>query len=1426
MIFSRLKIGKPKKALCLIVAVALFCNGLFVWMSTQNADAVTGNDYRWRNDDGTEITASWAAAQDTAITNVAKNEAKRLRFGMADDETYRTADLTLEFESTQVDAGIDEDKLVGFIDAGTYAYSVWDAYDYGTTGGSVVYKHNKSTGAVVDTFAPTDLWYPTDAVLGSGGTYLYFTAESATNTVLVRLNLSNFDTYSTLNLGLLSSSYKANAVDIDSTGTYAYVSVDDFNTYSTRVYKVNLGTFSVSTSVAWAYADYGWETLDGVIDSGDDYLYYRMYGDYGDPGNYLIIKINLASFASGPIDILILDSIGADASDFLAIDAAGTYLYYTSYEWVVDAYQGYVNKVQASDLTVVSSYALPNGAGAPGWLGTDDTNGFLYITDTYGGALKVTEIDLATFTYSNELSIASNFRSETIGFTDGANTALYLGGALDDYTAYFAKIDTTRDQNDMEYAFRLEYGVKSTTCGAIGAWTTVAATDAGSEHWAMRASDNFINEAVTTNVSGGLADGETTFVSGRMMDTASTTPVIALAVGEFTEVEYSIAPTSDATGGGNYCFRLTDGGAATAFTFSTYAEASIYSGTSNVQNAYRWRNDNGTETTATWAAAENTPITGLAKETPRRLRLGTSAGSGLAGALSIVAESTDIDADQNYATEAVVDDGTYLYAVWTDWNSPSYVSITKIQKSDLSVLSQYDFPTNIRSAFDAAIDPGGTYLYFNATDSTAVQTVAVKFNLSTFNTYSTLNLGSSGSYAARSIDMDSTGAYLYVGVNALSSTVNGTVYKIDLSTFTSSASRALAYGTYGNNFTSGDIDDADAFLYYATNRYGYTTYGRLIKMDLSDFSGAAIDVENIYLSGTYYYPHGSLVVDQSGDYLYFTMLSGIFGIGKVTTSTLTFTNYTALTGRTGTPYWTTPMAIDNVNEYLYFTDYNYESDMKIYAVDLRNFTVADSLSLGITDTSMSGAYVDETNGHVYTAGYGGSGTAADFQKIAVKTRYSIQPRLEYGAKETTCAAISTWTQVPISDANTEHWTMSDSVNITNGEATTNVAPGIGDGNTTFSAGHVMDTASTTAAIEMSSANFTEVEYVIEATSDAEDGAEYCFRMTDAGTPDDFYYRTYGEVTLSGGTDGVTTQVKLLLSRNKVNATGVAFSLTFDYTGVSDGTLTVTFPAEFTVTSAATDAGSSDCLSSFGYTATTLTAAETGCTGSVTIGGATITNPSTPGAYRIYFTGSGGEGEVYINDDDQVTITSDVDPSLSFNVGTSTSCDGTFSGNGGTLALGVIDAGTVTTSDVSGVSHICTRVSTNATLGAAITARSLYGALTSTSAPADTIDSATATLVAGTEGYGLCVGSAVGHTGKDTTTPAGADPTASAPFASSCDTSNHNVGGLTTGNQDVWTIDGPSQNAYARVFVKASIATTTPAHGDYTDTLTFIATATY
>ncbi|MEY4744615.1 MAG: hypothetical protein RL272_560 [Candidatus Parcubacteria bacterium] len=311
----------------------------------------------------------------------------------------------------------------------------------------------------------------------------------------------------------------------------------------------------------------------------------------------------------------------------------------------------------------------------------------------------------------------------------------------------------------------------------------------------------------------------------------------------------------------------------------------------------------------------------------------------------------------------------------------------------------------------------------------------------------------------------------------------------------------------------------------------------------------------------------------------------------------------------------------------------------------------------------------------------------------------------------------------------------------------------------------------------------------------------------------------------------TTAGTMTLSRLKAGVTNVDFALQFTLVGPDTAPLTVTFPSGFTVTQAFTSGTCSGggTVTSFGFTSLTLTATKTACIGTVTLSGAKITNHSTPGVYVVNWTNDSGSGSVVITSEDQVDVTASIDPTLTFNVGSqaaATACDGTFAGAGGAVGLGTLTTAAVSSSDVASVPHICTRLTTNGTAGAIATVRSANAGLKSASAPSDVIASSSATLVAGTAGYGLCAGSAGGDSGRDSTVPVGVAPAAASPFNGSCTASGHAVGSLTTLPQTVWSLSGPSQNAFFRLWLKAAISPTTVAHTDYADTLTFVATGTY
>jgi hypothetical protein len=188
----------------------------------------------------------------------------------------------------------------------------------------------------------------------------------------------------------------------------------------------------------------------------------------------------------------------------------------------------------------------------------------------------------------------------------------------------------------------------------------------------------------------------------------------------------------------------------------------------------------------------------------------------------------------------------------------------------------------------------------------------------------------------------------------------------------------------------------------------------------------------------------------------------------------------------------------------------------------------------------------------------------------------------------------------------------------------------------------------------------------------------------------------------------------------------------------------------------------------------------------------------------------------ISNEDCVTIT----PVLVFDIDTGVA-------DGETNSPYSVSLGTITTSDnrVSGttdsINMIILEGMTNAPSGVAITVKNANGSngLVSSSNPGSNINSADGTMSVGTENYGLCVITAT-ISGFIRVSPYNSD---------TCATNSHTNGvqGLTTTGENILSSNGTTlADGHAEVSVNAGISSSTPAHSDYTDTLTFIATATF
>ncbi len=127
-------------------------------------------------------------------------------------------------------------------------------------------------------------------------------------------------------------------------------------------------------------------------------------------------------------------------------------------------------------------------------------------------------------------------------------------------------------------------------------------------------------------------------------------------------------------------------------------------------------------------------------------------------------------------------------------------------------------------------------------------------------------------------------------------------------------------------------------------------------------------------------------------------------------------------------------------------------------------------------------------------------------------------QLEF-AEAATCSSGS-YSAVPATAGAGDKWQIVDSTHYTDPTATADITDGVDDalpnpGGMSFVAGELRDdNSNSTGGITLDPNEFSEIEFTIQATNDALDGTHYCFKLTESGTDLDSY-SYYAEVTLSG-----------------------------------------------------------------------------------------------------------------------------------------------------------------------------------------------------------------------------------------------------------------------------------------------------------------------
>jgi hypothetical protein len=601
-------------------------------------------------------------------------------------------------------------------------------------------------------------------------------------------------------------------------------------------------------------------------------------------------------------------------------------------------------------------------------------------------------------------------------------------------------------------------------------------------------------------------------------------------------------------------------------------------------SAYRWRNDDGTEATATWAAAESTALSGLAKESPIRLRVGMAGNSTDVEFTSAGSASVDAGSDSAWATVTDTLRG-YLYTADRFDSDITRFDLVNMTTAGKITVSESDFRS-------AVVDEEGGFAYFGTNDSPGK---IVKVDLSDFSYEDTLTLNA-GEGGLTSAVIDTENQLAYFGTH----TSPAKVVKVDLSTFTRVG--VLDMGTVGSSERHFDsavinpVDDTAYFIEDSPSSCG-SNGRRVAKINVQP--GNFAYVQNIITESAGDSCSGvqNAVIDTVNEYLYYATYTSRT-IVKVDLDPFAFADSEVIddfqsSGQT----YTKALALDVPRGFLYIGG-EYDSEGGADGAYITKLRVSDMTEVDwlkpATGLTYSFAGILKRTGYVYFLPWGNG----DIQRIALADTENL--RLEYAAKGASACDSGglSWTQVPAT-ATSEHFEMYDSSNLTHGLGSSDAA-GLSNGSSYFHRGYVMDTASETARFSIQTSEWSEVEYSLQATSNATDDETYCFRLTDAGTPLAAYPSAadYPQATIGtgggggGSTDDPTLNNSITMSRLKI---GVESELTVQFTlqNTLTGTLTVTFPAGFEVTGAPTSGSCSGggTVDSFAYSsiARTITA---------------------------------------------------------------------------------------------------------------------------------------------------------------------------------------------------------------------------------------------
>ena len=750
--------------------------------------------------------------------------------------------------------------------------------------------------------------------------------------------------------------------------------------------------------------------------------------------------------------------------------------------------------------------------------------------------------------------------------------------------------------------YRLEVSQANPASCAAATYTRVDL----STHWNMVASTEFADGDPTSNITGLTKPGGKTFVAGELKEDDvgidDQTLGVTLSTTEFTEIEYAVQATASATDGALYCFRLTDQGTTTNFTYTEakYGQVTL-DGVNNFLVEAAGGGNIGTQTSEfpfniqitarDFLGNTVTSFTGTVVITST----GTLSGGGgttasfTAGVLSshsvtfsnsgtftITATDTATGVSNSFTVDpAPPTELQQVHYRWRNdnggesgagWYNPAWINrkkitvdFTKVDATvldfpvyvDLSTLGA-DFFANVESAGG---DDGGDIRVTQADGITELPREVVSINVGT-------QVGE-----------------LHFEANSLSSTVNTDFYiyynnpaaSEPLASSTYGSEQVWANGVAGHDDSTANPNDGTPQNFNGTGGSRTNAAGQISGADELDGVDDYVDLGNdtsldvsfitigFWLKVNSFVSNGGIVAKGDNTYRQYWIwtydtpprINIEIDQGGTRTSaflptsdqwehlTVTYDGANVITYRNGALGNTYPQAtgpIDAQTPSLLFGNipsFNYGN----VALDEVRISSTPRLASWIKtdfnnqDNPGVGGFLASIGSQETYSG-GGATWAADEDTLLTGLAESTTQRLRIEISDAGSSAGSvlyrlqvsqpnpatcddggnTWTRIDLST----HWNMVASTHFADADPTSNIT-GLTDANTTFVAGALKESTDETLGITLSGTEFTEIEYTLQATASATDGALYCFRLTNAGTATDFTYTEakYGQVTLAG-----------------------------------------------------------------------------------------------------------------------------------------------------------------------------------------------------------------------------------------------------------------------------------------------------------------------